>query len=391
MSVSQRRMVMVVMFCHFIAAFAALGMPPFFALILSKSLHNSNAYLVGWFYVVPTLFTALSSPWWGLFADRIGKKISLLRAQLGLSASFLLAGYSNDTGLFFLALALQGMLGGTFAASNAYLATISGGPALAHSLTLMQGSARAALVVAPAVLGLFAASDSPIELYRYLALLPLAAALLLWLLPEPAQTVHDDYRPKNTAASHQPLLSANNVYLLQFAFVFATVATFPYFVPYAQSLGSVSVELAGLLFGVPNLLYLATAGILTGHLGQRVSPSGLAWMFLLMAIALFGQARTQSLPELILWRTLMGLAMTGSFISLHALVAALVHESNAGRTFGRLESGSKWGAVAAGLAAGAMVDGFGPQAPFLLGAGIMATAAGWLAASSYCRWRTENI
>lgn len=390
MTIAQRRMVMVVMFCHFIAAFAALGMPPFFALILSKSLHNSNAYLVGWFYVVPTFFTALSSPWWGLFADRIGKKVSLLRAQLGLSASFLLAGYSNNTTLFFLALALQGMLGGTFAASNAYLATMSSGPALARSLTLMQGSARAALVVAPAVLGLFATSVSPIELYRYLALLPLAAALLLWLLPEPAKTAHDDYRPKNIAAG-QPLLPANNVYLLQFAFVFATVATFPYFIPYAQGLDSVSVELAGLLFGVPNLLYLATAGILTGHFGQRVSPAGPVWMFLLMAVALLGQAQTQSLSGLILWRILMGLAMTGGFIVLHALVAALVHESNAGRTFGWLESGSKWGAVAAGLAAGAMVDGFGPQAPFLLGAGIMTAAAAWLAISNFCRHCTENI
>jgi len=389
-TVAQRRMVMVVMFCHFIAAFAALGMPPFFALILSKSLHNSNAYLVGWFYVVPTFFTALSSPWWGMFADRIGKKISLLRAQLGLSASFLLAGYSNDTTAFFLALALQGMLGGTFAASNAYLATMSSGPALARSLTLMQGSARAALVVAPTVLGLFAASVSPIELYRYLALLPLAAALLLWILPEPAQTAHDDYRPKNTAAG-RPLLPANNVYMLQFAFVFATVATFPYFIPYAQGLGSVSVELAGLLFGLPNLLYLVTAGVLTGRFGQRVSPAGPAWMFLLMAVALFGQAQTQSLAGLILWRTLMGLAMTGGFIVLHALMAALVREGNAGRTFGRLESGSKWGAVAAGLTAGAMVDGFGPQAPFLLGGGIMTAAAGWLAVSSFCRRHTENI
>ncbi|PPC92235.1 MAG: MFS transporter [Methylobacter sp.] len=390
MTIVERRMVSVVMFCHFIAAFAALGMPPFFALILSQSLHNSNTYLVGWFYVVPTFFTALSSPWWGLFADQVGKKISLLRAQLGLSASFLLAGFSHDTELFFLALALQGMLGGTFAASNAYLATLSSGSTLARSLTLMQGSARAALVVAPAVLGLFAASVSPIELYRYLALLPLAAALLLWLLPEPAKTADDSYRPKNTAAG-PPLLPANNVYLLQFAFVFATVATFPYFIPYAQGLESVSVELAGLLFGVPNLLYLATAGVLAGRFGQRVSPNGLAWLFLLMAVTLFGQAQAQSLMGLILWRTLMGLAMTGSFIALHALVAALIHESNAGRTFGWLESGSKWGAVAAGLAAGAIVDGFGPHTPFLLGAGIMTAAAAWLAISNCCRPRTENI
>ncbi len=390
MTIAQRRMVMTVMFCHFIASFAALGMPPFFALILSKSLHNSNAYLVGWFYVVPTFFTALSSPWWGAFADRIGKKISLLRAQLGLSASFLLAGYSNNAELFFLALALQGMLGGTFAASNAYLATLSSGPALARSLTLMQGSARAALVVAPAVLGLFAVSVSPIELYRYLALLPLAAAVLLWLLPEPAKTAHDDYRPKKTAAS-RPLLSANNVYALQFAFMFATVATFPYFIPYAQGVESVSVELAGLLFGLPNLLYLVTAGVLTRAFGHRTSPAALAWLFVLVAVSLLGQAGIQSLAGLVLWRMLMGFAMTGCFIVLYALVAALVHESNAGRTFGWLESGSKWGAVAAGLVAGIIVDGFGPHAPFLLGAGIMTLTAVWLTISNFCRHCIDNI
>jgi MFS family permease len=389
-TVAQRRMVMAVMACHFIAAFAALGMPPFFALILSKSLHSSDTYLVGWFYVVPTIFTALSSPWWGVFADRIGKKISLLRAQLGLAVSFLLAGYSDSTELFFLALALQGILGGTFAASNAYLATMASGPALARSLTLMQGSARAALVVAPAVLGWFAASIPPIKLYRYLALLPLAAALLLWALPEPASARHEQYQPQAHAADSAPL-SAANVYLLQFAFVFATVATYPYFVPYAQGLDSVSVELAGLLFGVPNLLYLVAAGLLSGYLNRWASPTALAWLFLLMAFALFGQAQTQSLTGLILWRALMGLTMTGGFIVLHAFIAALIRESQAGRTFGWLESGSKWGAVAAGLAAGTLVDSFGPRAPFLLGAGVMAAAASWLAISSLGRWRTENI
>jgi MFS family permease len=389
-TLAQRRMVMAVMCCHFIAAFAALGMPPFFALILSESLHSNDTYLVGWFYVVPTIFTALSSPWWGSFADRIGKKISLLRAQLGLSVSFLLAGYSDSIGLFFLALALQGTLGGTFAASNAYLATLASGPDLARNLTLMQGSARAALVVAPAVLGLLATSVSPIELYRYLALLPLAAALLLWTLPEPTATANQGDRPTLGVAS-PALLSTNSVYMMQFAFVFATIATFPYFVPFAQGQESISVELAGLLFGLPNLLYLATAGLLTGYLNPRVSPTGLAWLFLIMAVALFGQAQAQSLTGLVLWRILMGLAMTGGFIVLHALIAALVHERHAGRTFGWLESGSKWGAVAAGLAAGIVVDNFGPEAPFFLGAGIMVAAASWLSLSSLCRWRTDNI
>ncbi len=61
MSTGTRQVVAVVMLCHFIAAFAALGMPPFFALILQRSLHNDVPWLAGAFYVVPTLLAAVSA------------------------------------------------------------------------------------------------------------------------------------------------------------------------------------------------------------------------------------------------------------------------------------------------------------------------------------------
>ncbi len=170
MSIELRRIVATIMVCHFIAAFAALGMPPFFALILDESLHSNASYLAGWLYIVPIFFTAVSSPWWGRLADRYGKKPLLLRAQLGLAASFLLAGFAPNVAVFALALGLQGLLGGTFAASNAYLATVVSGAALTRSLNLMQWSARAALVAAPAGLGLLMTIESPLELYRYLAI-----------------------------------------------------------------------------------------------------------------------------------------------------------------------------------------------------------------------------
>ena len=102
------------------------------------------------------------------------------RAQLGLAGSFLLAGFAPNAWVFALALALQGLLGGTFAASNAYLSTVVSGAALTRSLNLMQWSALAALVAAPAGLGLLMTIESPLELYRYLAGLPLVAALCVW-------------------------------------------------------------------------------------------------------------------------------------------------------------------------------------------------------------------
>lgn len=133
--------------CYFVASFAALGLPPFLTEILPE-LGDRTARWAGLLYVVPTVFGALGAPLWGRLADRFGRKRLLLRAQLGLAVAFLLAGWADSLGTFTAALVLQGILGGTFAASNGYLGAALEGTHLSRALTLMHGSARAALVVA---------------------------------------------------------------------------------------------------------------------------------------------------------------------------------------------------------------------------------------------------
>ncbi|NUT14943.1 MAG: MFS transporter [Cupriavidus sp.] len=391
MSVQTRQVVAVVMLCHFIAAFAALGMPPFFALILQRSLHNDVPWLAGAFYVVPTLLAAVSAPWWGRLADRFGKKPLLLRAQLGLAASFLLASYANSSFTFLAALVLQGVLGGTFSASNAYLATVASGTTLTRSLTAMQWSARAALVAAPACLGLWMGAESPIVLYRWLAVLPLAAAALIAWLPAGDAASSGARRP--SAGPPGPTADApatpRQIYVLQFAFVFATVVTFPYFIPdMQQRMPGLSTATAGLLFGLPHLVYLAAAPLLSRRLGLAPSLGLLATAYGTLVLTLLAQAAPLGLPALVAWRLLMGTAMTVGFIALHALVASVVHAGNAGRTFGWFESSSKWGGVAAGLAAGAAVSIAGPSAPYLLGAALLAPTVGYLLIAAKQRLRT---
>jgi MFS family permease len=379
MSMGTPQVVAIVMLCHFIAAFAALGMPPFFALILQRSLHNDMPWLAGAFYVVPTLLAALSAPWWGRLADRFGKKPLLLRAQLGLAASFLLAGYASNSLSFLAALVLQGVLGGTFAASNAYLAMVASGTTLTRSLTAMQWSARAALVAAPACLGLWMGAESPIVLYRWLALLPLlAAALIAWLPAGGAPAGAAPRAPADVPTTPAPA-TPRQIYVLQLGFVFATVVTFPYFIPdMQQRLPGASAAMAGLLFGLPHLVYLAAAPLLSRRLGLAPSLGLLAAAFGTLALSLFAQAVPLETPALVFWRLLMGAAMTAGFIGLHALVASVVHAGNAGRTFGWFESSSKWGAVAAGLAAGAATTAVGLRAPYLLGAALLAPMALYL-------------
>lgn len=384
---ASRVIIATVMAGHFTAAFAALGMPPFFALILEKSLHSDAVYLAGWLYVVPTFCTAISSPWWGKLADRFGKKPLLLRAQLGLAASFLLAGFAPNTWVFFLALLLQGLLGGTFSASNAYLATVVSGPALTRSLTWMQWSARAALVAAPTGLGLvMLLVDSPLVLYRWLALLPLCAALLIWRLP--TQGGGTPAKAESAVPARAREATPRQIYALQFVFIFATVMTFPYFVPFVQQGGrEVSAALAGTLFGLPHLIYLLFAVPFSRRLGRDNLVLTLSLSFLVLGTSLLAQGFVSTLPAMAAWRAVMGAAMTAAFIGLHALIAAVVHGHNAGATFGWFESSSKWGAVAAGLVAGAVVHAIDIRVPFFIGALVMFVAGCYLAVLTVYRLR----
>ncbi|PPC93682.1 MAG: MFS transporter [Methylotenera sp.] len=385
-----RWMVLAVMISHFISAFAALGMPPFFALILSKSLHSDAIYLAGWFYIVPTLFAALSSPWWGKLSDRFGKKRLLIRAQLGLSASFLLAGFASNSYVFLFALVLQGLLGGTFAASNTYLSSILSGSALVRGLTAMQWSARAALVAAPICMGLWVNTESPILLYRYLAWLPLLGAVCIAFLPQGNASAVQKSTEKTAATA--PEITARQIYVFQFIFVFATVITFPYFIPQVQAqFPSLAANWAGLLFGLPHLVYLMLALPMTRWLGKRYLLVNLGIAFVLLLASLIGQAQQTGIEWLVIWRLLMGIGMTISFIVLHTMIASTIKHHSAGETFGWFESSSKWGAVGAGLCAGVVSAQFGLYSPLWVGAAAISISICYIAAVKTNQLRLNSL
>ncbi|NUP44906.1 MAG: MFS transporter, partial [Streptomyces sp.] len=339
--------------CYFVASFAALGLPPYLTEILPE-LGDRHARWAGVLYVVPTVFGALGAPLWGRLADRYGRKRLLLRAQLGLAVAFLLAGWADSLATFTVALVLQGILGGTFAASNGYLGAALQGAALSKALTLMQGSARAALVVAPIVVGSLSGSLSPHRQYALLAVLPLAAALLLAALPEPEPAVRESENARETtAALEPPVLSLKALYALEFAFVFSTVISFPYLIALVDDrLPGTSPTLSGVLFALPHLCYLVSA--LAVHSAFHNRPrTGLALGFACIALGLAGHGVAGSLPTLIAVRLLLGAGLTLGLVCLSVLAADCAKGRAPGGMFGSLEFFSKAGAVAAGLAAAA--------------------------------------
>ncbi|WP_329223157.1 MFS transporter [Streptomyces sp. NBC_01485] len=360
--------------CYFVASFAALGLPPYLTQILPE-LGDRGARWAGVLYIVPTVFGALGAPLWGRLADRYGRKRLLLRAQLGLAVSFLLAGWADSLLTFTLALTLQGILGGTFAASNGYLGSALRGPALSRALTLMQGSARAALVAAPILVGSLSGWLSPHRQYALLAVLPLTAALLLAALPEPAPARAARHRTEQSAPEAPPTVSLRALYVLEFAFVFSTVISFPYLIALVDDrLPGTSPTLSGVLFALPHLVYLVSA--LAVHSAFRDRPrAGVVLGFTCVALGLAGHGVAASLPALIAVRLLLGAGLTLGLVSLSVLAADCARGRAPGGLFGSIEFFSKAGAVAAGVAAAAGSARFGPAAPVLTGGAAAAVTA----------------
>lgn len=358
-----------VLFCHFLTAFTALGMPLFMPRMLNSLTTENSDYLVGVMFVVPVLCSAFSAPWWGRFADKYGKKRSLLRSQLGLTCGFLMSGFADTLTLFSLGLIVQGISGGTLAASNAYLSSMYKGRSLAKSLNLTQFSARLALVSAPLLLGFFTEIDQPLLVYRYLALLPCTALIISLFLPKDEHVIDIAIKPTNKPSKNAAF---SQLLYLQFLFCFAMVVTFPYFLPYVQSLGDVRDTMAGFYYSLPHLVYLLLAFFLAKLTlsAYLQSLSG----FIVLGIACFGQFALNSSEGLIICRLLFGLGMLLSYSGLHLFLSERLEHQKAGLSFGRFDAWGKWAGVFAGFSASFISQFFSLSWPFLLAAVACAVA-----------------
>jgi len=397
-----RMMVAIVLCCHYLSAFSALGMPLFLPIMLQELNAPLQSGWVGLLFILPTLMTAIAARYWGRFADTYGRKKSLLRAELGLAVGFLICGFSQSLWQLVIGLSVQGFFGGTMAASNAYLATsITDKNALKQVLNFTQFSARLALITAPIGLGFLVHHYEVLSLYRVLAILPLLALLLSFSLKKDViaagnigTTANTTELPKastktktsNKAKSdkkktHDSVQAITGVaffanpYLfisvLQFFLAFCMVATFPYFLPFAKTFG-LSTSQIGQLYAMPHVMYLICQ-LLYGHISQRLPAMSLSLGFTVLASAVLLHL-TDYLPLIWLARMLFGVGMFMCYQSLHTQMADTNQSKHSGKIFSRYDALAKWGGVLAGLSVTLFVPMFGLLSPFVLSA-MMAVIA----------------
>ncbi|WP_447471636.1 MFS transporter [Vibrio harveyi] len=368
-----------VLLCHFIAAFAALGMPLFLPTVLPTFGAHINADWAGVLFILPTFCTAMAARFWGQFADQYGRRRSLLRAQVGLAAGFMLCGLATTLPMFVFGLIIQGTFGGTMAASNSYLSSqIEDAKALSKTLNKTQLSARLALIVAPIGLGWTLSESNPLNAYLWLAVLPLVAFAITLTLPvdqtETPSPQSDALVDKSDVMSDCSLRALHWVFGAQFSFAFAMVVTFPYFSPYAEQYGNVNPAWIGFLYALPHGVYLlfatkihALSEKINRHQQQRTLWLGFTLLSLSCVMHL-----VQHEVLLIVARIVFGCGMVCCYQGLHQALATRLNRQQCGKVFSRFDAMSKWGGVAAGLSASSIIRFYSLDVPFLLSALVSA-------------------
>ncbi|MGR5513903.1 MFS transporter [Vibrio harveyi] len=368
-----------VLLCHFIAAFAALGMPLFLPTVLPTLGAHINADWAGVLFILPTFCTAMAARFWGQFADQYGRRRSLLRAQVGLAAGFMLCGLATTLPMFVFGLIIQGTFGGTMAASNSYLSSqIEDAKALSKTLNKTQLSARLALIVAPIGLGWTLSESNPLNAYLWLAVLPLVAFAITLTLPidqtETPSPQSDALVDKSDVMSDCSLRALHWVFGAQFSFAFAMVVTFPYFSPYVEQYGNVNPAWIGFLYALPHGVYLvfatkihALSEKINRHQQQRTLWLGFTLLSLSCVMHL-----VQHEVLLIVARIVFGCGMVCCYQGLHQALATRLNRQQCGKVFSRFDAMSKWGGVAAGLSASSIIRFYSLDVPFLLSALVSA-------------------
>ncbi|CAH6811967.1 Vibrioferrin membrane-spanning transport protein PvsC [Vibrio chagasii] len=370
------KLIYCVLLCHFIAAFAALGMPLFLPMVLPTLGAHIDSDWAGILFILPTFCTAVAARFWGQFADKFGRRRSLIRAQLGLAAGFALCGLADNLTMFVFGLIVQGTFGGTMAASNSYLSSqIKDAKTLGTSLNKTQLSARLALIVAPIGLGWTLSDTSPLNAYLWLSTLPLLALAITLTLPadnlvksDVEKEAKDQTTSQREQTTHKPLHKLYWVFGAQFCFAFSMVVTFPYFSPFVQQYGVTNQAWIGFLYALPHGVYLLFAGkvhLFSERLNRRHPLATLYLGFGLLSVS----TAMHLIPDqttLIIARVVFGLGMVCCYQGLHQALANQIDRQQSGKIFSRFDAMSKWGGVAAGLSASVISSLGWLEVPFLL-------------------------
>jgi len=384
---SWRRNLAVIIIAEFIVLLAFSFVTPFIPLFIQRLGDYSQTDAAFWAGISQSaagIAMFLSSPLWGLLADRIGRKPMVLRAQFGSAVVLSLAGLSPNVYFLIGARFLQGALSGTVAAASALVAAMTPRDRLPFAMGLLLLSVYAGNTIGPALGGVMAdAFGFQATFFITGGLLVLGGIIVLVFVkedfkrPEPGQgsSIKD---LAHLAASREilPLL------LILAALNLGPGMMSPIIPLFIAELGAShpAAATSGLAFALMGVVAAGSA-LVAGRLARRI-PLTRMLVFCCVGTGLLylPPLAAHSPVQLVLFVALSGLLTGGIVTASNSLVGLSVPLSRQGAAYGLSQSANSLGGGLGPLLGGGIAPVIGLRSVFAVAGGLYVTVGAFAAA-----------
>ena len=294
----------------------------------------------GVIFAAPAFTMMLFSPLWGVFADRYGRKPMLVRATLAGAVVLALMGLCRTVTQLALLRALQGMVTGYQAASNALVAATVPRRLAGGSLGFLRTGTWIGVGIGPLIGGVVGEYWG-IRQSFWVTSAALALSGLLVLIVVQENFIASGTRRSGMAQTYRALLKVPalaHLYAISFLDSLARSAMLPVFPLYVRHLmrkrGTQGVaSTTGLLLGMRAFAGTVSSRYL-GRVGDRIGHGRVVALSTLILLVLYLPQPFLTAPwQLVVLHVLIGFAAVGLVPGVAALFALNAPEGSEGATF----------------------------------------------------------
>jgi DHA1 family multidrug resistance protein-like MFS transporter len=361
---------------------------PLYIKELGVATGGSLEFWAGLVFSGQALTMMITSPLWGVVADRHGRKPMLLRATIGGAVLLTLMGFAQNAEQLVLLRTIQGAVTGVISAVNALVASTAPKEKMGSSLGLLMFARWGGVALGPVVGGILGDAFGFRESFWITGIMLALAGLCVWLW------VYEDFKPVEKAK--QPGLVESYRMLLA-----APGMTPLYFLAFLRSLGQMMIYPVAALFMIElmhtetgaatasGLMIGAVAGasaissVYLGQLGDRIGHERILLVSAVSAVLFYLPQPFVTAPwQLIVLQGLTGLAMGGLLSPTAALMNLWTPPNTQGATYALDNSVAAAGRSISPMIAAGVATWIGVRGVFGITAVVYVAIAGlvlWMA------------
>ncbi|HUG15403.1 MAG TPA: MFS transporter [Thermomicrobiales bacterium] len=359
---------------------------PFYLVELGAESFESRALWAGAMSAASAGFMAITAPFWGMAADRWGRKPMVVRAMLCGAVTTGLMGLVVAPWQLLVLFILDGAFSGTVAAAMTMVAATTPRERLGYAMGLLQTAIFTGFSLGPLIGGVLA------DQIGYRPVFGIGAALLFLAAGLVITQTREVFTPARRSAGVEAarvlplkvilmvgaLPAAVGIMLALRATTGAMQPLLPLFVEDLAAPGARVATLAGLTFGVSGV-GSAVASLVIGRASDRIGHRLVLIVACFSVAALFlPLALAQSPWQLIVCYGLLGVATGGIIPSAQAVVADLTPPERRGVVFGVTSAAASFGGFIGPLGGSLLATTIDLRFVFVASAAVMLVAAVWV-------------